>query len=306
MAIINKTSQIIFGLLIAYGGVIHFTVDVAIWKNDFLNAIYATQYLWQIIGIINFVFGLLLVFNRLTILSLLMLLPITFNIFIYHAHYQMDGGLWIGIPVFALNLFLLWQNKEILKTVIMQKTRSGYFFIIISFILFSFTKIVVNDFRLKNMDEKMVSLSDFKNEKGIILTFITNSCPVSEMYQKRIADLEQNFKLKGFKLIAINPEDNFAEMKKINNERQYKFDFLYDADQSVSKKYGIKANTHTLVLVPNKGGFKKIYEGAIDDDYSGEDIKSKYVEMAIAEYLDNKKVSIAKTKVLGCAVNYRK
>jgi hypothetical protein len=116
MKIINTLARISFGILIAYGGVMHFTVDVHIWKNAFLNAIFDTHYLWQVIGVFNLVFGVFLLFNRFVLLSILALLPITFNIFIYHAHYQMDGGLFIGIPIFGLNLFLIVQYRLYFKS----------------------------------------------------------------------------------------------------------------------------------------------------------------------------------------------
>jgi glutathione peroxidase-family protein len=87
------------------------------------------------------------------------------------------------------------------------------------------TKKVI-DFSLKNMSDKLVSLADFKQEKGIILTFVTNECPVSEMYQKRIADLQKNFAPKGFPVVAIDPADSFEEMKKVSENRNYPYHFF--------------------------------------------------------------------------------
>lgn len=166
------------------------------------------------------------------------------------------------------------------------------------------TKKVI-DFSLKNMSDRLVSLADFKQKKGIILIFVTNECPVSEMYQKRIADLQKNFAIKGFPVVAIDPTDSFEEMKKVSESRNYAYHFLCDATQEISKKYGIHTNTHTLVLASTKRGFKIIYEGAIDDDYRGEAITRKYVEDAITQYLSKKKVIMPKTNPLGCTITYR-
>jgi peroxiredoxin len=166
------------------------------------------------------------------------------------------------------------------------------------------TKKVI-DFSLKNMSDKLVSLADFKQEKGIILTFVTNECPVSEMYQKRIADLQKNFAPKGFPVVAIDPADSFEEMKKVSENRNYPYHFLCDATQEISKKYGIHTNTHTLVLANTKRGFIVIYEGAIDNDYSGTAITKKYVEDAITQYLAKKKVLMPKTNPVGCTITYR-
>lgn len=113
--------RLLLGVLTAYGGVLHFTLDVAVWKNSFLTSLYQTGYLWQIIGVINFVAGALLVINRLTILSLLVLLPITFNICLYHIFFFTPEGLYIGIPMFVLNVWCIWQHRVHFKLLLQFK-----------------------------------------------------------------------------------------------------------------------------------------------------------------------------------------
>ena len=46
----------------------------------------------------------------------------------------------------------------------------------------------VSGFKLKNFDGKMVALSDYKKEKGVILIFDCNTCPYSKAYNDRIID----------------------------------------------------------------------------------------------------------------------
>jgi hypothetical protein len=87
----------------AYGGVMHFTVDQRIWQSDLLNAMADSNFMWREIGIINAVAGLALLANRFTLLATLCLFPITINIFLFHL-FRLDAfGLTIGVPVFALN-----------------------------------------------------------------------------------------------------------------------------------------------------------------------------------------------------------
>ena len=45
---------------------------------------------------------------------------------------------------------------------------------------------VVADFRLKNVDGKMVALSDYATAKGAIVIFDCNTCPYSRAYNDRI------------------------------------------------------------------------------------------------------------------------
>jgi peroxiredoxin len=162
------------------------------------------------------------------------------------------------------------------------------------------------DFSLKNVDDKMVSLADFKEQKGIILTFITNTCPVAEMNQARIEALQQKYASKGFPVLAIDPSDDLDAMKKIAAERKYSYSFLSDVKQAVSRNFRAIVNTYTVVLQKTTDGYTIVYEGAIDDDYSGENVKKKYVENAVDALLANKVVAVAETKALGCPIKYKK
>jgi peroxiredoxin len=160
-------------------------------------------------------------------------------------------------------------------------------------------------FALKSTEGKMLSLADFAQQKGIILTFVTNTCPVALAYQQRIEALQKKYAPRGFAVIAIDPSDNFAEMKKEAALKKYSYTFLYDSAQAIAKSYKVKANTHTVILQNTAAGFVVVYEGAIDNDYTGERITKKYVENSIEAMLANKHVPLAKTRVLGCPVSYR-
>src|SRR5947209_14339156 len=68
-----------------------------------------------------------------------------------------------------------------------------------------------SDFKLKNVDGKMVSLSDYKDAKGYIVVFTCNHCPFAKAYESRILDLNKMYASKGFPVIAINPNDKSKE-----------------------------------------------------------------------------------------------
>src|SRR3990170_1857781 len=65
----------------------------------------------------------------------------------------------------------------------------------------------VSDFTLKNVNGKMVSLSDYKNSKGVILIFDCNTCPYSRAYNDRIIDLHAKYSTRGFPVVTINAND---------------------------------------------------------------------------------------------------
>src|ERR1700727_2758033 len=63
------------------------------------------------------------------------------------------------------------------------------------------------DFKLKNIDGKIVSLADFKDAKGFIVVFTCNHCPFAKAYEDRIIALNTKYKSQGYPVIAINPND---------------------------------------------------------------------------------------------------
>jgi hypothetical protein len=104
--------EMLFGGLMAWGGVMHFTVDQKVWNSPLLNAMADSGFLWREIGIINFVGGIALLSHRFMPLALAMLFPITANIFLHHLTRLDLSGLTIGVPVLALNLVLLWVYRS--------------------------------------------------------------------------------------------------------------------------------------------------------------------------------------------------
>lgn len=170
------------------------------------------------------------------------------------------------------------------------------------------------DFNLKNVDEKMVSLSDFKDEKGVILIFTCNHCPFSVAYEDRIIALDKKYKKLGFPVVAINPNDpvaypsdSFEAMKVRAEEKQFTFPYLFDDNQKVYPVYGATKTPHIYLLQNVKGKFKVAYIGAIDDSARDESKVSKtYLADAIDALLAGKKPAVQETKAVGCGIKKSK
>lgn len=170
------------------------------------------------------------------------------------------------------------------------------------------------DFKLKNVDGKMVSLADYKDAKGFIVIFDCNTCPYSKKYNKRIIQLNDLYAAKGFPVVAINPNDptvsegdSFQEMVKYSKSKGYKFPYLVDETQSVAKAYGATNTPHVFILKKQGAELKVAYIGAIDDNAQDADAVSKrYVEDAVNSLLENKEVPTAKTKAIGCTIKWKK
>jgi len=169
------------------------------------------------------------------------------------------------------------------------------------------------DFKLKNIDGKMVALSDFKNAKGFLVIFTCNSCPYAVKYEDRIIALDAKYKAKGVPVIAINPnnpelqpKDNFEAMKVRAKEKGFTFPYLLDEGQKIFPQYGASRTPHVFLLEKTPDGNRVRYIGAIDDNYQeASQVNTKYVEDAVDAMLSGNEIAITTTKAIGCSIKVK-
>lgn len=169
---------------------------------------------------------------------------------------------------------------------------------------------VIEDFKLMNIDGNMVSLSDYKDAKGFIITFTCNTCPYAKMYEDRIIELDKKYAPLGYPVIAIMPNntqvkpgDSFEEMKKRAQVKGFTFPYLIDEEQNVYPKFGATKTPHMYVVQKTKKGNIVQYIGAIDDNYKDASaVSRKYVEEAVDALLDGKEVEETITRAIGCSI----
>ena len=120
-------------------------------------------------------------------------------------------------------------------------------------------------FTLKNVDGKSVSLSDYKDQSGVILVFTCNPCPFAKAYEQRIIKLHNTYSDMGFPVVAINPndvdispDDTMEQMKARAREKDYPFVYLKDETQEVYKSYGATKTPHIYLLKKHGDKFKEI------------------------------------------------
>ncbi len=170
------------------------------------------------------------------------------------------------------------------------------------------------DFSLKNVDDKMVSLADYKEAKGFIVVFTCNHCPFSIKYEDRLIKLDKKYKNKGYPVIAINPNDpvshpsdDFENMKIRAKEKKFTFPYLHDESQAIATAFGASRTPHVYILQKEGGANVVKYIGAIDDNSGSEkEVKEKYVENAVEALIAGKPVTPDFTKAIGCTIKWKK
>lgn len=102
-----------------------------------------------------------------------------------------------------------------------------------------------HDFSLPNVDGRILSLSDVKGSRGLLVMFICNHCPyVQSIIDRIVRDaivLENN----GIGVVAISandiedyPQDGPQHMKAESARHGFGFPYLYDESQFVARAYG--------------------------------------------------------------------
>ena len=200
----------------------------------------------------------------------------------------------------------------------LHKSLRILFLLFVSSILFSFTNTENNkgviDFRLLNVNGKMVSLKDYPDAKGFIIVFTCNHCPFAKLYPERMSKLNSKYKSLGVPLIAISStdtvayeDDSYPKMIAKAKHEKFNFPYLFDGLQTAAKNFGAQKTPHAFVVWKEKGKYIIKYNGAIDDNGAEpEKVKNQYVANAVDALLKGKEVEIKESKSLGCQIHFRK
>jgi uncharacterized membrane protein YphA (DoxX/SURF4 family) len=66
---ISGVARLILGVLFITGGVMHFTADATLHHSIFIDQLVATGYMWQFIGIVELISGILLLTPQYVVLG---------------------------------------------------------------------------------------------------------------------------------------------------------------------------------------------------------------------------------------------
>jgi len=124
------------------------------------------------------------------------------------------------------------------------------------------------DFSLPGTDGQIWTLDDCRGDNGLLVMFICNHCPYVQAVLDRLVRDTRELKQYGINSVAIMandvdeyPEDSFDNMKRIAEQQEFSFPYLYDESQQVAQAYG-------AVCTPDFFGYnqdlKLQYRGRLD------------------------------------------
>lgn len=171
---------------------------------------------------------------------------------------------------------------------------------------------VISDFKLRNVDNQFLKLSDYSDAKGFVVVFTCNHCPFAKLYPQRLNAMNEKYKALGVPLIAINSMDtlvyedeSFVLMQEKAKTEHLNFPYLYDPKQSVGKNFGAEHTPQAFVIWKEQNHWLVKYSGAIDDNGEHPELAKSFVNEAVEELLQGKAVTTPKTQSFGCRIFYR-
>jgi peroxiredoxin len=175
------------------------------------------------------------------------------------------------------------------------------------------------DFSLPGVDGKVHRLADYGSSPILVVVFTCNHCPIAQMYEQRIQQLEADYRDRGVAVVAIQPNDPKAirideldssdisdtldDMKIRVAYKNLHYPYLYDGEtQSVTRAYGPQATPHVFIFDKDRN---LRYEGRVDNSYRKELVNSEDARNAIDALLANREVPVKKTGVFGCSTKWQ-
>lgn len=166
------------------------------------------------------------------------------------------------------------------------------------------------DFRLKGADGKIYSLESFKDARTLVLIISCNHCPYVVAYEDRMIEIQRDYRDKGVRLVAINPnneithpEDSFDNMVVRAEKKGFNFPYLRDESQDIAKALGARYTPEVYVFDQDR---RLRYHGRIDDNYGNPGAVSHHdLRDALDSLLAGGSVKYAETTAIGCTIKWK-
>ena len=169
------------------------------------------------------------------------------------------------------------------------------------------------DFKLKSINNELVSLEKIKGANGTLIMFICNHCPYVKAIIKDLVEDCKDLKQDGINSVAIMsndtknyPEDSFDNMIQFAKDNKFgDLNYLIDETQEVAKKYG-------AVCTPDFFGYNKNlelqYRGRIRELKNLKPVRDGDSDLKVAMTMisKNQKGPVEQIPSMGCNIKWFK
>ena len=167
---------------------------------------------------------------------------------------------------------------------------------------------------MMGIDGNANTLLDLKGDKGLLVIFSCNTCPFvvgngskTEGWEGRyngLAELAESLDM-GMVLVNSNEakregDDSLAAMKEHAKEAGYTMPYVVDEGSKLANACGARTTPHVYLY---NSKLELAYRGSIDDNVNrSEEVKERYLHMAMQRMAEGKKIKTTETKAIGCSI----
>ena len=158
----------------------------------------------------------------------------------------------------------------------------------------------LENFSLPDTAGKVQTLNELKGKNGTVLVFLSAQCPVVKAYNDRINQIAAEYQSKGINFVGINSNHTESlDWVKSHATQNYKFPMLIDKGNVLADKLGAKVTPEAYYFDAKN---VLVYQGAIDNDRSGQSITDTYLKAAFDSALAGKPVAKTRANAFGCSI----
>ncbi len=167
-------------------------------------------------------------------------------------------------------------------------------------------------FILKSVTGGNVNLVNYASDsKGIVILFICNHCPYVKHLNTKLVEIANEYIQKGIGFIAISsndiekyPQDAPEEMKKVAQDEEYPFPYVFDETQEVAKLYEA-ACTPDIYVYDEK--LSLVYRGQFDESRPGNGIEvtGSDLRRALNNLIDGNDPLENQIPSIGCNIKWK-
>lgn len=139
-----------------------------------------------------------------------------------------------------------------------------------------------------------------QSAKATVVVFLSATCPCSVSHEKSIKNLSEKYSKEGFEFIAVHSNQNESvELAKLHFKTAgLPFPVVEDRGASIANNLKALKTPHVYIIKNDQ----IVYEGGVDDSNNAAEAKNPYLANALAELIENKPITVAKTRALGCQI----
>lgn len=157
---------------------------------------------------------------------------------------------------------------------------------------------------LTDVDGKPMPVDALKDNKAVVVVFLSFECPVSNSYAVTLSEMHKKYSEKGVAFVAVSTSADRADVKKQAGE--FKLPFPIYVDPKLDVADALKATTTPEAFLLDQHSVLR-YRGRIDNAFSARLKKNSHTTEfdlinAIDETLAGKDVKTPATKPIGCPV----